>query len=87
MCVFEKKFGGEYAFSDFVHILRGQIRIILIFFRNDGDATAVSLFFKLPVRPWDLSHCVERQKLMVVSREEMSVRVQKGGFVFNLLLG
>ena len=36
--------------------------------------------------PWDLSHRVERQKLTVTTREEMSVRVWKGGFVANLLL-
>ena len=34
-----------------------------------------------PLRPWDLSHRVERQKLIVNRREEMSVRVQKGGFM------
>ena len=39
--------------------------------------------FKLPLRPWDLSHRVERQKLIVNRREEMSVRVQKGGFMAN----
>ena len=41
---------------------------------------------KLLLQPWDLSHRVERQKLMVNSQEEMSVRVRKGGFVANLLL-
>ena len=40
----------------------------------------------LLLQPWDLSHHVERQKLMVTSWEEVSVRVQKGGFVANLLL-
>ena len=35
---------------------------------------------KLLLRPWDLSHRVERQKLTVTSREEMYVRVCKGGF-------
>ena len=42
--------------------------------------------FKLIQRPWDLSHRVERPKLMVNSREKMSVRVRKGGLVANLLL-
>jgi len=42
--------------------------------------------FKLLLRPWDLSHRVERHKLMVISRDEMSVRVWKGGFMANLLL-
>ena len=42
--------------------------------------------FELFLEPWDLSHRVERQKLMVNSQEEMSMRVQKGGFVANSLL-
>ena len=42
--------------------------------------------FKLFLRPWDLSHRVERQKLMVISQEEMSVRVRKDDFVVSLLL-
>ena len=41
--------------------------------------------FKLLLRPWDLSHRVERQKLMVNGREEMFVRVKKRGLVANLL--
>ena len=48
-----------------------------------------NLFFiicKLFLQPWDLSYRVERQKLMAISQEEMSVRVRKGGFVANLLL-
>ena len=46
------------------------------------------LFFvvKLLPRHWDVSHRVERQKLMIKSREEMSVRVRKGSFMANLLL-
>ena len=44
------------------------------------------LNFKLLLWPWGLSHRVDPQKLMVESREEMSVRFQKGGFVANLLL-
>ena len=40
----------------------------------------------LLLQPWDLSHRVQRQKLMVNSLEEMSVRIWKGGFVANLLL-
>ena len=42
--------------------------------------------FKLLLRPWDLSHRAERQKLMVISQEEVSVLVRKGGFVAYLLL-
>ena len=57
-----------------------------VLFRNDGDAKPVFFIRKLLPRPWDLSHGVERQKLMVLSREEMSVRVRKGGFMVNLLL-
>ena len=44
------------------------------------------IFLKMLLRPWDLSHRVERQKLMIISLEEMYVRVRKGGFVANLLL-
>ena len=42
--------------------------------------------FELLLRPWELSHRVERQKLIVNRREEMSVRVWKGGLVANLFL-
>ena len=56
------------------------------FLRNDGDAKPVSFIFKLRLRPWDQSHRVKRQKLMVINREEMSVRVRIGGFVADLLL-
>ena len=48
-----------------------------------------NLFFlicKLLLRPCDLSHRVERQKLIVISREELSVRVQNSRFMANLLL-
>ena len=55
-------------------------------FRNGGDEKPVFHTFKLLLRPWDLSHRVERQELMVNSQEEMSVRVQKGVVVANLLL-
>ena len=55
-------------------------------FENDGECNTRLVIFKLLLRPWDISHRVERQKLMVISREEMSVRVRKGGFVANLLL-
>ena len=34
--------------------------------------------FKLLLRPWDLFHRVERQKLMVTSREETVVRPKNG---------
>ena len=44
------------------------------------------LFFKLFLRPWDLSHRVERQKLMVTSQEEWSVHIRKGAFMANLIL-
>ena len=59
----------------------------MVLSRNNGNAkTAFFLIYKLLLRPWDLSHRVERQKLMVTSQEAMSVRVRKGGFVVNLLL-
>ena len=35
------------------------------------------LLFRLLLRPWDLSHRVERQKFMVKSQEEIYVRVWK----------
>ena len=57
-----------------------------VFFRHGGDAKPVFYMFKLLLWPWDLSQHVERQKLMANSWEEMSVRVQKGGFVANLFL-
>ena len=41
---------------------------------------------KLLLRPWDLSHRVECQKLLVTSWGETSVRVQKGGFMVNTLI-
>ena len=44
-------------------------------------------FFTLLLRPWDLSHRVERQKLVAIGWEVMSVRVRKGGFMADLLLG
>ena len=44
------------------------------------------LVLKLLLRPWDLSHRVKPQKLMVTSQEEVSVPLQKGIFVANLLL-
>ena len=57
-----------------------------MYFRNDGDAKPDLLIFKLLLRPWDLAHRVERQKLMVTSREGVSVRVPKSSFMANLLL-
>ena len=57
-----------------------------VFSKNNGDAKPVFLFVFVLLRPWDISHRVERQKLMVKSWEEMSVRVRKGGFMANLLL-
>ena len=50
-----------------------------------GMRNLVSIFFKLLLRPWGLSHRVERQKLMVKKREEMVGRVQKGCFMAKLL--
>ena len=44
------------------------------------------IIFKLLLRPWDLSHRAERQRLMVNTQEEISVRVQKGSSLINLLL-
>ena len=46
---------------------------------NTGMQNLISFIFKLFLRPCDLSHRVERQKRMVNSLEEMSVRVRKGG--------
>ena len=60
--------------------------MVCVFLRIDGDAKPDFLIFKLLLRPWSLCHRVERQKLMVIRQEEMSVRVRKGGFVANLLL-
>ena len=57
-----------------------------VFVRNDGDATPGFCILKLLLQPWDLSHRVKRQKLMVESQEEMSVRVWKGCFMASLLL-
>ena len=54
--------------------------------RNDGDAKPNMFTFKLRLRPWDISHRVERQKLVVKSREEMSVRVWKGDLMANFFL-
>ena len=54
-------------------------------FENDGDATPSFFGVSCLLRPCDISHRVERQKLMI-SQEEMSVRVRKGGFVANLFL-
>ena len=62
---------------------KNPIRSTNAFFRNDGDGKLEVFIFKLLLRPWDLSHCVERQKLMVSSQEEMSVRVLKGGCITN----
>ena len=44
------------------------------------------VLFKLLLVPWDLSHRVEHQRLIIISCEEMSERVPKGGFMVNLLL-
>ena len=51
-----------------------------------GFSETCNFILKLPLRPWDLSHRVERQKLMVISWEEIFVRVWTGGLVANLLL-
>ena len=58
----------------------------IYFSEMTGMQKLIDFMFKLLLRPWDLSHRVERQKIMVISRREMSVRVRKGGFVANLLL-
>ena len=47
-------------------------------FGNHGDAKPVFFVFELLLRPWDLSHRVDRQKLMVTSKEETAVRPKKG---------
>ena len=41
------------------------------------------LIFKLLLRPLDLSHHVERQKLMVSSWEEIAVRPENGRYNFG----
>ena len=52
-------------------------------FRNNrfaemtGRQHLISVFFKLLLQPWDLSEHVERQKLMVIRWEEVTVRVRK----------
>ena len=46
---------------------------------NGGNAEPNFLIFKLLLRPWDLSHRLERQELMVNTREEMSMRVRQDG--------
>ena len=51
----------------------------------------ILLIVKLLLRPWDLPRRVERQKLTVISQEEMSVRVLsvrvwKGGCCGQLTL-
>ena len=61
-----------------------------LFFRDDGDAKPDFVYFQVAptalVQPWDLSHRVERQKLKVTRRREISVRVWKCGFTASLLL-
>ena len=44
------------------------------------------VIFNLILRPWELSHRGERQKLMVNSWEGMSVHVGAGGLVASSLL-
>ena len=46
-----------------------------------GMQNLIFQLLKLPPRPWDPSHRVEGQKLMVNIWVEISVRVQKGGVV------
>ena len=60
--------------------------VCVCFSRNDADAKHDLFIFEMLLRPRDLSHRVERQKLMVIRREEVSVRVRKDGFVANSLL-
>ena len=56
LCIYEHI--KNYVFATFPKIY---------FVGNDADATPV-FYFKLLLRPWYLSHGVERQKLMVNSR-------------------
>ena len=70
----------------YIYIHRSYFCLEGVFFRNDGDTKPFYVIFMLLLRPWDLSYRVERQKLMVNSRKEMPMRVQKGGFVANLLV-
>ena len=59
---------------------------IYILFFSEMTRMRNLVILKLLLRPWELSHRGGRQKIMVMSREEMSVRVWKGGFMGNLLL-
>ena len=58
----------------------------ILFSEMTGMQHLFFFMFKLLLRPWDLSHRVESQKLMVNRWEEMSLRARKGVFVANLLL-
>ena len=72
-------------YSLFVLYFHGKYTIVDTCSEMTGMQNLIC-FFKLLLRPWGLSHRVERQKLMVNSREEMSVRVRKGGFVAKLFV-
>ena len=52
-------------------------------FRNDRDAKPDCFHFRVAPTALGHTHRGERQKLMVNSWEEMSVRVQKGNFIAN----
>ena len=59
---------------------------LLLLFLMTGMQNLICLNVKLLLRTWDLSHRVERQRLMITSREEIYVRVRKGVFMANSLL-
>ena len=48
-----------------------------------GMQNLISFVSKMLLGPWDLSHRVERQKLMVTSGWEMSVRIWKNALMAN----
>ena len=49
-----------------------------IFSEMTGIQNLICFISKLLLRPWDLSHRVERQKIMVTSQEETAVRLKNG---------
>ena len=83
--VFFSYFSGTDTDFLFGHIFSEANTHFYLFPEMTGTQHLFPYIFKVLLRRWDLSHRVERQKLMVTSREEMSVRVRKGGFMASLL--
>ena len=75
--IFSYSFRGKYPLTMFFIILSGADTHFLICSEMTGTQNLTFFIFKLLLRPWDLSPRVERQKLMVNSRQEVFVRVQK----------